>query len=186
MSENEALIPIERIVQKIILLRGQKVMLDSDLAQLYGVETKALNRAVKRNAGRFPVDFMFQLTAQEASDLRCQNGTSNSAQPSSAGGRRYAPYAFTEQGVAMLSSVLHSPQAVRVNIEIMRAFVSLRGLMATHAELAQKLRELERKYDGQFATVFKALQALMTPALPEPKGKIGFVDVKAHKAKPSK
>ena len=174
MPETHSIIPVERIVQKIVLLRGQKVMLAHDLAELYEVETGALNRAVKRNADRFPADFMFQLTDEEAESLICQIGISNSVHKSGPGGRRHAPYAFTEQGVAMLSSVLRSPQAVQVNIEIMRAFVNLRGLMATHADLVQKLQELEAKYDGQFAIVFEALQALMTPALPEPKGKIGF------------
>jgi len=126
------------------LIRGQKVMVDADLAQLYGVETKALNRAVKRNIGRFPSDFMFQLTPGEAECLRCQVGTLKAGRGQH---RKYRPYAFTEQGVAMLSSVLHSERAVRVNIEIMRAFVQLRQLLSSHADLARKLEALEAKYD---------------------------------------
>jgi hypothetical protein len=140
-----------------LLLREQKVMLDADLALLYGVQTKALNRAVKRNARRFPADFMFQLTTREVENLRCHFGTSRW------GGRRYLPLAFTEQGVAMLSSVLNSERAVRVNIEIMRAFVRLREMLASHADLARKLIELERRYDVQFKAVFDAIRELMTP-----------------------
>ena len=143
-------------------------MLDTDLAVLYGVETSALNRAVKRNLVRFPGDFMFQLTRDEAERLRCQIGTSRW------GGRRYQPYAFTEQGVAMFSSVLHSERAVRVNIEIMRAFVQLRQMLSSHADLARKLEALEKKYDAQFKVVFDAIRELMTP--PEtPKRRIGFI-----------
>lgn len=143
-------------------------MLDADLAVLYGVETKALVQAVKRNAARFPADFMFQLDAEELEILRSQTVTS-----SSWGGRRYPPYAFTEQGVAMLSSVLKSPRAIAVNIEIMRTFVRLREMLATHADLARKLAALEKKYDSQFRMVFDAIRELMTP--PEkPKRRIGF------------
>src|ERR1017187_4024121 len=134
-----AVIPVERIASRIYLIRGEKVMLDSDLAELYGVETGALVRAVKRNSKRFPEDFSFQLTDEEFENLRCQIGTS-----SRRGGRRYPPYAFTEQGVAMLSSVLHSRRAVAVNIEIMRAFVKLRQMLVGHAELTRKLAEMER------------------------------------------
>jgi hypothetical protein len=143
-------------------------MLDADLAALYGVETGALVRAVKRNAYRFPEDFMFQLTSQEFEILRCQFGIS-----SSWGGRRHPPYAFTEQGVAMLSSVLHSKRAAQVNVEIMRAFVRLRRILADNAGLAHRLDELEMKYDVQFKAVFDAIRSLMQP--PEPKKKrIGF------------
>jgi hypothetical protein len=143
-------------------------MLDADLAALYGIETKALVRAVKRNADRFPEDFMFQLNPQEFDNLRCQIGTS-----SSWGGRRHAPYAFTEQGVAMLSSVLRSRRAVQVNVEIMRAFVRLRRILADNAGLARRLDELEKKYDVQLKVVFDAIRGLMQP--PEPKKKrIGF------------
>jgi hypothetical protein len=165
--ENAA-IPIERITRAILLIRGQKVILDTDLAELYDVETKALNRAVKRNIERFPPDFIFELTKVETERLRCQSGTSKR------GGRRYRPYAFTEQGVAMLSSVLHSERAVRVNIEIMRAFVQLRQMLSSHADLARKLEALENKYDAQFKVVFDAIRELMTPPAP-PKRRIGFV-----------
>jgi hypothetical protein len=153
------IIPVERIEQAILLIRGQKVMLDADLAGLYGVETKILNKAVKRHLDRFPEDFMFQLTAEEAKNLRFQIGTSKKSR----GGRRYLPYAFTEQGVAMLSGILNSPRAVKVNIEIMRAFVRLRHLLASHTELARKLSEMENKYDEQFKVVFDAIRALMSP-----------------------
>lgn len=154
----KAIIPVERIQRSILLIRGEKVMLDADLAELYGVETKYLVRAVKRNVERFPGDFMFQLTKGEFSDLRSQTGTS-----SSWGGRRYAPYAFTEQGVAMLSSVLRSKRAVMVNVQIMRTFVQLRRMLESHAELARKLAALERKYDYQFKVVFDAIRELMEP-----------------------
>lgn len=158
------------IEQNILLVRGQKVMLDSDLAKLYKVETKLLNKSVKRNIKRFPEDFMFQLTADEALSLRFHFGTSNTGR----GGRRYLPYAFTEQGVAMLSSVLNSQRAIEVNIQIMRAFVKLREMIANHKELARKLSEMEKKYDGQFKIVFDAIRQLMTQ--PETKEKkIGFV-----------
>ncbi|MBC8418775.1 MAG: ORF6N domain-containing protein [Desulfobacterales bacterium] len=169
MNEKAINISIELIEQAILLIRGQKVLLDADLAQLYGVETKILNKAVKRNLDRFPEDFMFQLTTEEVETLRFQTGTSKRQR----GGRRYLPYAFTEQGVAMLSGVLNSPTAVRVNIEIMRAFVRLRRLLAAHTELAKKLSEMEKKYDKQFKVVFDAIRALMAP--PEkPRKKIGF------------
>jgi len=135
-------------------------MLDADLASLYGVETGALNRAVKRNRGRFPEDFMFVLTVQECDNLRCQFGISRW------GGRRHPPYAFTEQGVAMLSSVLHSQRAIRVNVEIMRAFVRLREMLASHADLGRKLATLEKKYDAQFKAVFDAIRELMKPTPP--------------------
>jgi hypothetical protein len=161
-------VPQERIFSAILLVRRQKVMLDADLAVLYGVETGALTRAVRRNRDRFPPDFMFQLTREEFGDLRRQTGTS-----SQWGGRRYPPYAFTEQGVAMLSSVLRSPRAVRVNIEIMRAFVRLRALSATHAVLAEKIDALEQRYDGQFRVVFEAIRQLMTPDPRTPR--IGFI-----------
>jgi phage regulator Rha-like protein len=144
-------------------------MLDSDLAELYEVETKVLLQAVKRNVQRFPEDFMFQLNDEEFMNLRSQIVTSSSGH----GGRRYLPYVFTEQGVAMLSSVLHSERAVQVNIAIMRTFVKLRQMLASNAELARKLNALEKKYDSQFKMVFDAIRQLMTP--PEkPKKKIGF------------
>ncbi len=165
----ETLIPVEVIEKKILLIRGEKVMLDADLAELYRVETKVLLQAVKRNLDRFPVDFMFQLNNQEVANLRSQFVTSSSSH----GGRRYPPYAFTEQGVAMLSSVLNSERAVKVNIEIMRAFVNLRRMLTSNAELARKLETLEKKYDAQFKIVFDAIRQLMTP--PDPKRRqIGF------------
>jgi len=164
----KALIPVEMIEKKILLIRGEKVMLDADLAELYGVETKMLVRAVKRNIDRFPSDFMIQLDNEEFEDLRFQFGTSNRW-----GGRRYLPYAFTEQGVAMVSSVLNSARAVKVNIEIMRAFVRLRQMLASNAELAKNLDSLEKKYDVQCKVVFDVIRQLMTP--PETKKrKIGF------------
>jgi hypothetical protein len=164
-----ALIPPERIARSILLIRGHKVMLDEHLADLYQVEVKALNQAVKRNRDRFPADFMFQLTAEEAQALRSQIVTAKPGR----GGRRSPPYAFTEQGVAMLSSVLHSPRAVRVNIEIMRAFVRLREVLASHADLARKLAQLEAKYDRQFKVVFDAIRQLMASPQPSDR-KIGF------------
>ncbi len=167
-GKSGAVVPMERISRSILLIRKHRVMLDSDLAELYGVETKVLVQAVKRNIDRFPEDFMFQLTKQEFADLRSQFVTS------SWGGRRYPPYAFTEQGIAMLSTVLRSDRAVRVNIEIMRAFVRLREILASNSELARKLAALERKYDAQFKIVFDAIRELMTPPEPKKKRSIGF------------
>jgi hypothetical protein len=167
--KDSSLIPVERIEKAIYLIRGEKVMLDSDLASLYGVETKAVNRAAKRNLKRFPPDFMFQLTAEESAALRYQIGTSKDGR----GGRRYRPYAFTEQGVAMLSSVLSSDRAVLVNVEIMRAFVKLRGIVASNTELSRRFDELESKYDRKFRVVFDAIRQLMSPPLPSRK-QIGF------------
>jgi hypothetical protein len=176
MTNNRSIIPAERIERAILLLRGQKVMLDSDLAALYGVLTKALNRAVKRNLDRFPSDFMFQLTPTEYENLRFHSGTSSLRSQngtSSWGGRRYRPRAFTEQGVAMLSSVLKSKRAVQVNIEIMRAFVRLRQMLASHADLARRLDALEKRYDVQFKAVFDAIRELMRPPAPR-RRVIGF------------
>ena len=165
------LIPSERIEKRILLLRGQKVMLSTDLAELYEVAPKVLVQAVKRNSTRFPGDFMFQLDLQEVRNLKSQFVTS-----SWGGRRRAAPYAFTEQGVAMLSSVLKSERAVQVNIAIMRAFVKLREILSTHKELAHKLGQLERKierHDEEIKVIFDAIRQLMSP--PEPKRKkIGF------------
>lgn len=166
-----AIVSREAIEQKIYLIRGQKVMLDSDLALLYGVETFNLNKAVKRNIDRFPPDFMFQITKDEMEVLIFQPGISKA---SGRGGRRYLPYAFTEQGVAMLSTVLKSERAVQVNIAIMRAFVKLREIVASNKDLAKRLDELEKKYDAQFRVVFDAIRELMTPA-DEDKKKIGFL-----------
>ena len=160
---------IEAVASRILVIRGKKVMLDAELARLYEVETKNLNLQVKRNITRFPEDFMFQLTKEEV--LRLQFATSKR------GGRRYPPYVFTEQGVAMLSSILNSERAILVNIAIMRAFVKLRELLLTHKELAEKIDALERKYadhDQKFLLVFEAIrQLLMPPGAPE-KPQIGF------------
>lgn len=170
-AASQSVIPAKRIEQAIYLIRGQKVMLDADLAQLYGVETFNLNKAVKRNLDRFPEDFLFQLTRDEWERLKFQSGMSK---PQGRGGRRTLPYAFTEQGVAMLSSVLKSKQAALVNVEIMRAFVRLRQMLATHKELADKLEALEKKYDRQFKVVFDAIRELMAPPVPPKRRRIGF------------
>jgi len=153
----------------IFSIRGQRVMFDADLAKLYGVSTKALVQAVKRNIDRFPADFSFQLNKQDLTNLRSQIVTS-----SGHGGRRTAPYVFTEHGVAMLSSVLSSKRAVLANIAIIRAFVRLRRMLAEHVDLAAKLVELERKYDRQFKVVFDAIRELMQPGAPDSKRPIGF------------
>ena len=164
------IVTTEQIERQILLYRGQKVLLDVHLAALYGVTTKRLNEQVRRNHSRFPGDFMFQLTLDEVEALRSQIATSKGGR----GGRRYAPYVFTEQGVAMLSTVLNSERAIQVNIEIMRAFVRLRQLLASNDRLARKLEALEKKYDAQFKVVFDAIRQLMAP--PEPKKrKIGFL-----------
>jgi uncharacterized membrane protein YccC len=166
-----ALVPLEGVDRAILLLRGRRVMLDADLAALYQVSLKRLNEQVGRNRERFPEDFMFQLSTEEAGSLRSQIATLKKG--SRGQHRKYRPYAFTEQGVAMLSSVLRSPRAVQVNIEIMRAFVRLRRLLETNADLAKKLDALEAKYDRQFKVVFQAIRELMTP--PEkPVRKIGY------------
>ena len=162
-------VPNELIEQKIYLIRGHKVMLDSDLAELYGVTTGNLNLAVRRNPKRFPNDFMFQLSLKETQSLLLQN-----ARAKGRGGRRTPPYAFTEQGVSMLSSVLNSERAIEVNITIMRAFVRLRAMLATHADLARRLDELEQKYDDQFRVVFEAIRELMAPEPVPPSRRIGF------------
>jgi hypothetical protein len=155
-------------------VRGHRVMLDSDLAELYGVSTKVLVQAVRRNPARFPADFIFSLTIQEAVILKSQTVTSSSS-ARGWGGRRTAPYAFTEQGVAMLSSVLRSERAVQANVEIMRAFVRLRSFALHSAVLARRLDALESKYDRQFKVVFDAIRELMAPPVPAPRRKIGFV-----------
>lgn len=170
-ASTSTLIPAERIERAILLIRGQKVLLDSDLAELYGVETRTLVQAVKRNLARFPADFMFQLTKDELQNWRSHFVTSN---PAAKMGLRRPPYAFTEQGVAMLSSVLRSERAVAVNIEIMRAFVRLREILSSHADLARRLDELEKKYDSQFRAVFDAIRQLMIPPETSSKRRIGF------------
>ena len=164
------LITPERVERAILVLRGTKVLLDADLAVLYGVSPSRLNEQVRRNRARFPDDFMFQLSEDECRTLRSQFVPS-----SSWGGRRTAPYAFTEQGVAMLSSVLRTPRAIHVNVEIMRAFVRLRQLLQSNADLAKKLARLEQKYDAQFKVVFDAIRELMIPPAP-PTRQIGFRD----------
>ncbi|MDO8341895.1 MAG: ORF6N domain-containing protein [Cellvibrio sp.] len=190
------LTPLVSIPQRIALLRNHKVLLDVDLAELYGVQTKVFLQAVKRNLNRFPSDFMFQLNTEEWQILRSQSVTSSLKH----GGRRYAPYAFTEQGVAMLSSVLSSPQAIAVNIEIMRAFVRLREVIVSNKELAHRLDELENKADlmelkhdtfehntrVQLKQVFEAIRELSVTPEPEPpkKRSIGFVEPEEKPDKP--
>ncbi len=170
---SDILIPRERIERAILLIRSQKVILDRELAELYQVPVKALKQAVRRNSERFPDDFMFQLNKEEFENWRSQIVTSNSERM----GLRYAPYAFTEQGVAMLSSVLRSPQAVKVNIAIMRAFVKLREMLVTNAELSGRMDELEAKFDQQFRIVFDAIRQLMTPPHAPQHRKIGFDEI---------
>jgi len=158
-SPRAAIVAVKSVERSIYTIRGHRVMLDSDLAVLYRVQTRALVQAVRRNPRRFPADFMFRLTPGEFQNVRSQSVISRLA-----GGRRYAPYAFTEQGVAMLSSVLRSGAAIQANIAIMRAFVRLREFLLTHEELAQRLATLERKYDGHFQVVFEAIREIMTPS----------------------
>ena len=166
---DESSVPLERIAGRILLIRGHKVMLSTHLAELYAVEPRALVQAVKRNIERFPADFMFQLNDDEAANLKSQIVISRW------GGMRAAPYAFTEQGVAMLSTVLRSRRAVLVNIEIMRAFVRLRRIVASNDDLARKLAALERKYDAQFKVVFDAIRGLMAPSETPRKRPVGFL-----------
>jgi phage regulator Rha-like protein len=168
--KKDDLLPQEVVEAKIFLIRGKKVMLDKDLAMLYGVETKMLNRALKRNIERFPEDFMFQLTKEEYTEfLRCNFGTLKRGEHS-----KYLPYAFTENGVAMLSGVLNSKRAIQVNIQIMRTFTRLREIMASHKDLARKIEEMEKKYDYQFKVVFDAIKQLLEPPV-KAKKKIGFL-----------
>ena len=182
---NKKEIAVEVVARKILLVRGKRVMLDSDLAKLYGVETKQLIRQMKRNYTRFPNDFMYQLTREEVRNLRCQFGTS------SKGGRRYLPYAFTEQGVAMLSSVLKSKRAIEVNIAIIRAFVRMREILLTNKDLAAKIEALELKYknhdmklseyDKHIGAIFEAIKQLMAPPPVPEKPKVGFIGAGGHK-----
>ena len=162
------IVPLERIASKIIVVRNVKVMLDRDLAELYGVETRTLKQAVRRNIKRFPDDFMFELAEDENQALRSQNVTLKRGQHS-----KYLPFAFTEQGVAMLSSVLKSDRAIQVNIAIMRAFTKLRRMLSTHENLERKIEEMESKYDEQFSVVFEAIKQLIE-AEDKPRRKIGF------------
>ena len=170
MSKEEIGIPEEVLMQKIYLVNGIKVMLDSDLAELYQVETKRLNEQVKRNSGRFPEDFMFQINDEEFENLRSHFATSSEKH----GGRRYLPYAFTEQGIAMLSGVLRSEKAVQVNIAIMRAFVQMREAMLSNKDMARKIDEMESKYDGQFQIIFDALRSIFEAPVPD-KPQIGYI-----------
>ena len=167
----KSLVPLEIIEKKILLIGGQKVMLDSDLAALYGVTTKRLNEQVRRNLKRFPADFMYQLSAEEFESLRSHFATLKSGRGKH---RKYLPQVFTEQGIAMLSSVLNSDRAIAVNIQIMRAFVKLREMISTHKDLARKLGELEKQYDSQFQIVFEAIRQLIEVE-EKPKRKIGFI-----------
>ena len=167
-DKKEVTVPIGKISGKIYLISGQKVMLDRDLAELYGVETALLKRAVRRNRDRFPNDFMFELSKSELDDLRCQFGTSRW------GGTRYSPFAFTEQGVAMLSSVLNSERAIQVNIQIMRTFTQLRNMLATHDDLKRKIEAMEEKYDEKFQIVFEAITQLWEED-EKPIKKIGYI-----------
>jgi len=171
MAGKNILVATENIESKILFIRGHKVMLDADLAELYGVETGALNRAVKRNNERFPEDFMFQLTAEEFANLKCQIGIS------SWGGRRKLPYAFTEHGVIMAASVLNSLRAIEISVHVVRAFAHLRELISSHKELSQKLNQLERKvgaHDRAIAELINAIRELMTPLESKKKRSIGF------------
>ncbi len=170
------LVPVEGIAEKIYHIRGLRVMLDYDLAALYQVETKVLKQAVKRNIERFPDDFMFELALEEFENLRSQIVTSRW------GGMRYAPMAFTEQGVAMLSSVLRSPRAIQVNIQIMRAFTHLRRMLDGYKELKQKIEDMEQKYDQNFQIVFQAIKQLLDVES-KPRRKIGFTGEKSQAGK---
>jgi phage regulator Rha-like protein len=168
MEGQMSLVPVERIERAILSIRGEKVMLDSDLAELYGVETKRLNEQVRRNLSRFPPDFMFQLTSQEWESLRSQFATLKRGEH-----RKYFPYAFTEHGALMLANVLNSERAAQTSVQVVRAFVRLRQMLASNAELARKLAALENKYDAQFKVVFDAIRQLMSPPA-KPKREIGF------------
>jgi len=166
----KTIIPVERIENKILIIRDQKVMLDADLAELYGVTTKRLNEQVRRNLNRFPADFMFQLTAEEAGVLRSQFATSNTGR----GGRRYLPFAFTEHGAIMAASVLNTPRAIEVSVFVVRAFVKLREMLAAHKDILRKLEEMEKKYDSQFQVVFDAIRQLRAPPDRKSPRRIGF------------
>lgn len=176
MSKSTAILPANRIESRIFLIRAEKVILDSDLAELYGVTTKRLNEQVKRNKERFPGDFMFQLSSKEMEDLRSQNAPSKGAR----GGRRYRPYAFTEHGAIMAASVLNTPRAVEVSVYVVRAFIKLRETISTHKELARKFAELEKRtetHDEDISALFEAIRQLMEP--PEkPAKRIGFLSEK--------
>ncbi len=169
----ESLIPIERIEQKIYVIRDEKIMLDKDLAEIYGVTTFNFNKAVKRNIKRFPEDFMFQLTKEEYESLTFQIGISKKGR----GGRRYLPYVFTEHGALMAANILNSERAVEASVQVIRAFVKLRQILLSNAELAKKVEQLEKKYDANFKIVFDAIRKLMMPP-DAPKREIGFIEKK--------
>jgi len=181
-NKGKSLIPEERIEQIILIIRNQKVVLDSDLALLYGVSVKRLNEAVKRNKERFPLDFIFQLRKGEVENLRSQFATANGDDSnlrsqiatSSYGGRRYLPYAFTEHGALMAATVLNSPRAVAMSLAIIRTFIKLRQILSVNKDLTKRLDELEEKYDKHFHIVFEAIKQLMEPPEESPKPKIGF------------
>lgn len=175
-KKRTALVRVEHITRTILLLRGQRVILDAELAALYGVTTKRLNEQVKRNAARFPEDFLFQLTAEEAAVLRSQFATSKAPRKDGRGGARYRPFAFTEHGAIMAATILNSPRAVETSLYVVRAFVQLRELLASNAELARKLAELERKlkgHDEAITAILSAIRELMNPPAPKRRG-IGF------------
>lgn len=198
MSKNESLLPLETIERKIYVIRGERVMLDSDLAAIYGVETKMFTRAVKRNIDRFPDDFMFQLTNEEFESLKFQIGMSKNdplrrqigasneeglmlqIATSNRGGRRYLPFVFTEHGALMAANVLKSQRAVDASVQVVRAFVKMRNMLASNAELSKKIESLEKKYDAQFKSVFDAIKRLMLPPV-KPKGGIGFIETAKKK-----
>jgi len=173
----KALVPVEMIEKKILLIRGEKVMLDVDLADIYGVTTKRLNEQVKRNADRFPADFAFQLTSEEWESLKALNAESNRSQFATGSQKhrdpRFLPWVFTEHGAIMAATVLNSKQAVAMSVYVVRTFIRLRQMLATNKDLARKLADMEKKYDAQFKVVFDAIRQLMSPAVPK-KGKIGF------------
>jgi phage regulator Rha-like protein len=168
-KKSKSIIPVEAIVDKIIILRGERVILDRDMAQMYDVETRVLKQAVRRNIDRFPDDFMFELTRKEQDSLRSQSVILKRGQHS-----KYPPFAFTEQGVAMLSSVLNSDRAINVNIAIMRTFTHLRKMLVTHKDLKRKIEAMEKKYDEQFLIVFEAIKQLLAED-EKPKKKIGYI-----------
>src|SRR3954447_12086486 len=164
------LVPVERVERRILFIRGEKVILDADLAELYGVTTKRLNEQVRGNRDRFPPDFMFQLTEEEFANLRSQNATSSLGW----GGRRSPPFVFTEHGAIMAANILSSPQAITASVTVVRAFVRLRQMLASHADLARKLEALEKRYDAQFKQVFAAIRALMEPPEGSPRKRVGY------------
>jgi hypothetical protein len=191
VTDIRSLIPVEVIERAILQMRGQRVILDADLAELYGTTTKAFNQAVKRNLERFPADFMFQLTAEEAEGTRSQTVTANlrsqivTSSSASRGGRRYLPYAFTEHGAIMAASVLNTPRAIEASVYVVRTFVKLRELLSTHKELAGKLAELERKvgsHDVAIQSLVTAIRRLMEPPPAPPRPRIGFHTTKVDKA----